>query len=154
MVDVHTPERRSKNMRAIRSKDTKPELLLRRLLHAQGFRFRLHRKDLPGKPDIVLPKYRAAIQVHGCFWHGHKCYLFKTPKSQTEFWLNKINTNRTRDEQQNKALIDSGWRLLIVWECALKGSLKQPDTELISSISKWIKSDSRQGVCDFSQLPT
>src|SRR5471032_2150376 len=103
MTDVHTPERRSRNMRAIRGKNTKPEMILRKLLFARGFRFRLHVSDLPGKPDIVLPKYRVAIFVHGCFWHGHDCYLFKLPQTRTAFWEKKIGQNRIRDRRDAEA---------------------------------------------------
>jgi len=87
VTDVHDAESRSRNMRAIRSRDTKPEILIRQWLHAAGFRFRIHRRDLPGRPDVVLPKYRATVFVHGCFWHGHACHLFKVPQSRRDFWL-------------------------------------------------------------------
>lgn len=140
MVDVHSPERRSRNMRAIRGKNTSPELTLRKLLFARGFRFRLHVKTLPGNPDIVLPKYRVAIFVHGCFWHGHNCYLFKLPISRREFWLAKISQNRQRDSRDTQALLESGWRVLCVWECALKGRLKWEVEELGDRITTWIQS--------------
>ncbi len=142
MADVHTPEARSRNMQAISSRDTKPEVHLRRLLHARGFRFRLHVKTLPGKPDVVFPKLHAVIQIHGCFWHGHDCYLFKWPKSRREFWESKINANRSRDERANQSLRELGWRILIVWECALKGRLRQPEDTLIGEIELWLRGDS------------
>lgn len=126
-------------MQAIRSKNTKPEILLRRLLHARGFRFRLHVKDLPGTPDIVLPKYRAAILVHGCFWHGHDCYLFKLPQQRREFWQEKIEANRTRDIRNRQELKNAGWRVLVIWECALKGRLRQPVDTLVSEVDMWIR---------------
>ena len=138
MTDVHSPERRSKNMRAIRSKNTNPELALRKLLFARGLRFRLHVNSLPGKPDIVLPKYRVAILVHGCFWHGHNCYLFKLPVARREFWQAKILQNKQRDKRDNEALLLAGWRVLCVWECALKGRLKWDADELADRIASWI----------------
>lgn len=138
MSDVHSPESRSKNMRAIRSKNTNPEITLRKLLFARGFRYRLHVDTLPGKPDIVLPKYRVAILVHGCFWHGHGCYLFKLPTSRREFWQTKIGQNRQRDIRDAEALLRAGWRVLYVWECALKGRLKWDPEELADRIASWI----------------
>lgn len=121
MVDIVTPDKRSQMMAGIGSKNTKPELIVRKMLHAAGFRFRLHRKDLPGKPDIVLPKHRVAIFVHGCFWHGHEnCRLFRLPKSRAEFWAAKIGDNRARDERNQAQLLLDGWRVVVIWECALK----------------------------------
>lgn len=105
----------------IKGKNTKPEMLVRRYLHAQGFRYRLHANHLPGKPDIVLPKYKTIIFVHGCFWHGHKgCKYFVTPKTNTDFWLNKINGNISNDEKVIRALKKEGWKIIVVWECDLK----------------------------------
>lgn len=120
MTDVVDPATRSRMMSGIRGKDTKPEMLIRKALHARGFRFRLHARELPGKPDIVLPKYKAVIFVHGCFWHGHDCRYFKVPKTRTEFWLQKIDGNRIRDQQQLPRLAEQGWRVLVVWECATR----------------------------------
>lgn len=108
-------------MSGIRERNTKPEILVRSLLHREGFRFRLHVQDLPGCPDIVLPKYRAAIFVHGCFWHGHDCPLYRLPSTRPEFWRNKIERNRARDCQVRDALLAAGWRVAVVWECALRG---------------------------------
>ena len=108
-------------MSRIKSKDTKPEMLVRKFLHAQGYRYRLHDKKLPGKPDIVLAKYRTVIFVHGCFWHGHsKCKYYVVPKTRTEWWLNKINGNITNDAKAAKALKKDGWKIITVWECQLK----------------------------------
>jgi DNA mismatch endonuclease (patch repair protein) len=121
MVDVHTPAQRSLNMSRIRGKDTKPELMLRRGLHALGFRFRLHRKDLPGCPDLVFPSRRAVIFVHGCFWHGHHCPMRKMPATRADFWQKKIAGNRERDERAVVALTTDHWRVIQVWECALRG---------------------------------
>jgi len=107
-------------MRAIRSKNTKPELLIRKALHAAGFRFRLHVARLPGKPDIVLPKYKTAIFVHGCFWHGHNCKYFRLPQTRPEFWRDKIEANRARDAKDLELLKGMGWHVILIWECATK----------------------------------
>ncbi len=121
MADVHSKEIRSFNMSRIRSKDTKPEMLVRKFLFAHGFRYKLHDKKLPGKPDIVLPKYKTIIFVHGCFWHGHKnCKYFVVPKTKTDWWLNKINSNIANDVKAIKALKKDGWKILMIWECDLK----------------------------------
>lgn len=119
MADRITPETRSRNMAAIRAKDTKPELEVRRFLHSQGFRFRLHRKDLQGKPDLVLPKYKTAIFVHGCFWHLHGCKNTVIPKTRTEWWLAKLEGNRARDEKNRERLEQLGWQVITVWECEI-----------------------------------
>jgi DNA mismatch endonuclease (patch repair protein) len=121
MADVHSKEVRSYNMSRIKGKNTKPEMLVRKFLHAHGFRYRLHVKDLPGKPDIVLPKYKTVIFVHGCFWHGHEgCKYYVVPKTKTEWWLNKINGNIANDEKVAKSLQDKGWKAITLWECELK----------------------------------
>ena len=123
MTDVHTKAQRSYNMSQIRSKNTKPELIVRSWLHKQGFRFRLHDKNLPGKPDIVLKKYKTVIFVHGCFWHGHKgCKYFVVPKTRTKWWLNKINGNIERDKKAQKELKKMGWKVVKIWECKVKNS--------------------------------
>ncbi len=124
MTDVHTPVIRSKNMRAIRNRNTKPEILVRKLLHSRGFRFRLNVKTLPAKPDIVFPKYRAVILVNGCFWHGHDCPVFRWPKTRTEFWKEKITGNQQRDKRNLMNLQAAGWRVLTLWECALGGAIQ------------------------------
>ena len=121
MADVHSAAVRSYNMSRIRSKDTQPELIIRKILFSNGFRFRLHRTDLPGKPDIVLPKYKTVIFVHGCFWHGHEgCRYFVVPKTRTEWWLSKINRNKELDEINAGKLQGMGWRVIQVHECQLK----------------------------------
>lgn len=121
MADVHNKKTRSYNMSRIKAKNTKPELLVRKFLHAQGFRYKLHDKKLPGKPDIVLPKYKTVIFVHGCFWHGHaNCRYFVVPKTRTKWWLNKIAVNKANDEKAVKALRKEGWKIIILWECKLK----------------------------------
>jgi DNA mismatch endonuclease (patch repair protein) len=120
MADVHNKETRSYNMKCIRSKDTKPELIVRKFLFAKGYRFRLHSKSLPGKPDIVLPKYRIAIFVHGCFWHGHEgCRYFIVPKTRTKWWFEKINRNIEKDKTNTSLLRKMNWRVIIIWGCKL-----------------------------------
>jgi DNA mismatch endonuclease (patch repair protein) len=126
MADVHTKEQRSKNMAAIKSKNTKPEILVRKFLHANGFRFRLHDKKLPGKPDIVLPKYKTVIFVHGCFWHGHKeCKYFVVPKTKTEWWLQKIAGNIANDKRKTIILRKIKWKTISIWECQLKANKRE-----------------------------
>ena len=119
-------EQRSRNMSAIKSKNTKPEITLRKLLHSMGYRFRLHRKDLPGSPDIVLPKYKTVIFVHGCFWHRHEnCKYATTPKTRKEFWEKKFRENINRDNLNQANLSLKGWKIIIIWECQLKGDIKK-----------------------------
>lgn len=144
-MDVLTPEQRRRNMSRIRSKDTKPEMVLRRGLHGAGLRFRLHARELPGRPDMIFPRYRATILVHGCFWHGHDCPLFKLPATRPEFWAAKIAGNRARDLKAQAALGEAGWRVLTVWECVLKGPGRQPVAEVISSCAGFVYGDDRQG---------
>ena len=118
MSDTVSPEERSRIMARIRSKDTKPEMFVRRALHAAGYRYSLHSKKLPGRPDLVLTRYRAVIFVHGCFWHGHQnCRHFRLPGTRTEFWNEKISRNRERDAEAVRNLLEDGWRVGIVWEC-------------------------------------
>lgn len=124
-TDVLTPEQRRLVMSRISGKDTKPEMLMRRGLHGRGLRYRLHSKGMPGKPDMVFPKYRAVVLVHGCFWHGHGCSLFKRPKTRATFWRDKIDGNMERDRRALAALNSGGCRVLVVWECALKGKNKR-----------------------------
>ena len=121
VTDVLTTEQRRFNMSRIRGRDTKPEMLIRKGLHARGLRYRLQDRKLPGRPDLVFPRHRAVILVHGCFWHGHDCPMFRLPATRTEFWEGKITTNRTRDVKAHQALLVLGWRVLTVWECSLKG---------------------------------
>jgi DNA mismatch endonuclease (patch repair protein) len=121
MADVHNKKTRSYNMSRIKAKNTKPELLVRKFLHVNGFRYSLHNKKLPGKPDIVLTKYKTVIFVHGCFWHGHKnCKYFVVPKTRTKFWLKKIAANKANDEKAEKVLRKERWKVIVVWECKLK----------------------------------
>lgn len=138
MVDVVDRETRSRMMSNIKGRNTKPELMVRSLLHARGFRFRIHRKDLPGKPDIVLPKYKAIIFIHGCFWHGHQnCRLFRLPASRTEFWEAKISRNQENDIKAMHLLLDSGWRICTIWECAIRRSRKDPAL-LMEMLTAWL----------------
>ena len=153
MTDVHSPEIRSKNMRAIRSKDTQPELIVRRRLHAAGLRYSLHSKSLPGKPDLAFRQYRSVIFVHGCFWHGHAgCRYFKMPQSRPEFWRDKIGKNILNDDKAVEELRLRGWRVAIIWECALKQKKADELTMLTDRISKWITLDKNLQPVEFSAL--
>ena len=125
-------------MSGIRSKNTKPEILVRKGLHGLGFRFRIHAK-LPGKPDLVLSKYRAAIFVHGCFWHGHDCPLFRLPGTRTAFWKAKISRNQENDRKAVAALGQLGWRTLTIWECAMRGTTRLDPHVLLDRSARWIR---------------
>lgn len=126
MTDVHDNKARSYNMSQIRSTNTKPELIVRKYLFKEGFRYRLYDKNLPGKPDIVLPKYKTTIFVHGCFWHGHEgCKYFNIPKTRTEWWKNKIDTNRVKDIINTNKLLTDGWNVIVVYECELKKAKRE-----------------------------
>ena len=140
MVDVVSPEVRSRMMSGIRSTNTKPELILRRGLHALGFRFRLHDKRLPGKPDLVFPRWNAVLFAHGCFWHGHDCHLFKWPSTRPEFWQAKISRNQEKDGEVTDALDAACWRHGIVWECALKGRTRLPLEQVLERCAVWLSS--------------
>lgn len=146
MADVVSPQKRSQMMAGIKGKNTKPEMMIRTALHRRGFRYRIHNKDLPGKPDLVFAKYRAVVFVHGCFWHAHECHLFKWPKSRAEFWREKIGGNRARDVVQLAALDKAGWRVLIIWECALKGKTRIDFDVVINQTSTWLTGADRLGV--------
>jgi DNA mismatch endonuclease, patch repair protein len=137
-MDVHEPEVRSYNMSCIKGKNTKPEMLVRKFLHAQGFRYRLHVNSLPGSPDIVLPKYKTVLFINGCFWHGHKgCRYFVLPKTRTEWWLQKIKGTQKNDQLNSIQLNVLGWKVITVWECELKNE-KREDTlnAIVSQILK------------------
>lgn len=133
MADNHTREARSRNMSHIRSKDTKPEELVRKHLFSQGFRYRKNVRYLSGCPDIVLPKYKTVVFVNGCFWHKHNCGRFRWPSSNTEYWTSKITKNVERDAENMKQLQEQGWRVLIVWECELKKQLFSETMERLES---------------------
>jgi DNA mismatch endonuclease (patch repair protein) len=128
-------------MAGIRSKNTKPEMVLRQGLHAAGFRYRLHVKNLPGRPDLVFPGLHAVLFAHGCFWHGHDCGLFVWPKTREYWWREKIARNRAVDARAVEALVVDGWRVGVVWECALKGRYRRPVESVIKSCAAWLKSD-------------
>lgn len=137
MADVHEPEVRSYNMSRIRGKDTKPEMLVRKFLFSKGFRYRLHDNKLPGKPDLVMPKYKTVIQIYGCFWHGHKgCKYFVLPKTRTKWWKEKIDRTIDRDKAAAAKLQSEGWKVIVVWECELKPNRRE-DTmnQLIKKIT-------------------
>lgn len=128
-------------MAAVRATNTKPEVLVRKLLHRAGFRFLLHDKRLPGRPDLVFPRYNAAIFVHGCFWHGHNCHLFTAPKTRSDFWASKIASNRSRDAITHNTLRSMGWRVAEIWECSLKGKGRLSLTSLLETTSTWLSGD-------------
>ena len=146
MTDVVDPATRSQMMSGIRGKDTKPELLIRKALFRKGFRYKLHDKSLPGKPDLVFPKYNAVIFIHGCFWHGHDCHLFKWPSTRKEFWETKINRNKEVDTRNYKALKDDGWLILTIWECAIKGKNKIGLVEAVDQAAGWLEYGTRDKV--------
>jgi len=138
MADITDQVTRSRMMAGIRNRDTRPEMLVRRGLHQRGLRFRLHDRDLPGRPDLVLPRWRAVVFVHGCFWHGHDCPYFRWPRTRQEFWREKITGNRARDQLAVARLLDAGWRVLTIWECAFRD---KPDTEQRTALdraARWI----------------
>ncbi len=141
MIDVVSSETRSRMMSGIRGKDTKPEILVRKALHARGFRYRLHDSRLPGRPDILLPRYRAVVFVNGCFWHGHDCRFFKLPGTRPEFWLAKIERNKANDYANVAKLDCAGWRVATVWECALRVR-KPPVDSVADRLAEWLRSSS------------
>lgn len=134
-MDHVTPEKRSLIMAAVQSKNTKPEMLVRRLLHRLGYRFRLHRNDLPGTPDLVFPGRRSAIFVHGCFWHGHGCQRARLPSSNVAFWKAKISKNKKRDKRTKRLLRAQGWMVLTVWQCEMRDIVKL-EKKLIGFLGK------------------
>jgi len=142
MVDVVDKPTRSRMMSGIQGKNTRPELLVRQALHAQGFRYRLHYKGLPGKPDLVFPKHHAIILVNGCFWHGHGCHIFKWPQTRKEFWKTKITANKARDARNLAKYREMGWRALVIWECALKGKTAWPAGQVADWAASWLLHES------------
>ena len=132
-------------MAGIRGKDTKPEITIRKLLHGAGFRFRLHSSVLPGKPDLILPRHRVAIFVHGCYWHGHDCHLFRLPATRREFWRKKIDRNRMRDREVRDLILEKEFRHLTVWECALRGKTRREHGDLLELMSGWISGSESTG---------
>jgi DNA mismatch endonuclease (patch repair protein) len=141
MTDVVRPDVRSRMMSGIRGKNTRPELAIRRGLHGCGFRYRLHDSRLPGKPDLVFPRYNAVVFVHGCFWHRHNCHLFKWPSTRTDFWRTKIEGNSEVDRTATNLLAGRGWRICTVWECALKGRTRRSTDECVLTICEWLRSE-------------
>jgi DNA mismatch endonuclease (patch repair protein) len=139
MTDVVTSAVRSRMMAGIRGTNTRPEVWVRHGLHRLGFRYRLHSSGLPGKPDIVLKRHRAIVLVNGCFWHGHDCHLFRWPGSRKQFWKTKITRNRCRDQEVRDQLAAAGWRVLVIWECALKGRERRPLDAVIKEAARWIR---------------
>lgn len=140
MTDIVAPHIRARMMSGIQSKNTRPEVTIRKSLHALGFRYRLHEATLPGKPDLVFPKYHAVVLVNGCFWHVHHCHLFKWPSSRPDFWRQKLEQNRLRDQRNLSVLHAQGWRVLVIWECALKGRYRQPLEAIIHQTACWLNS--------------
>jgi DNA mismatch endonuclease, patch repair protein len=138
MTDVLTPEQRRLNMSRVKGKNTKPEITIRRGLHARGLRYRLHTPTVPGRPDLVFPRYRVAIFTHGCFWHGHDCPLFTWPATRVEFWRIKIVGNRDRDARTLVELKKAGWRVLVIWECALHGPNSLRHSEVMDRAERFI----------------
>lgn len=145
MTDIVDPETRHRMMSGIRGKNTKIEVLVRKGLFAKGFRYRINDKKLPGKPDIVLPKYKAVIFTHGCFWHGHDCHLFRVPCTNREFWENKIGGNIRRDEEVNNLLREKDWRIFSIWECALRGKNKKTLDLVLDKVEEWVKGNAETG---------
>ncbi|GAA5521510.1 DNA mismatch endonuclease Vsr [Aliifodinibius salicampi] len=143
MADTHSTEVRSKNMAAIQSKDTKPEIMIRRALHSEGIRYGLHNKKLPGTPDLHFRKYNAVLFVNGCFWHKHDCPLFNMPQSNIDYWKNKFKRNQNRDRQKINELKDAGKRISIIWECALKGKHSLPLENVTEKMIIWLNSGKR-----------
>ena len=140
MTDIVDAATRSRMMAGIRSRDTKPETIIRKGLHARGFRYRLSTKGVPGKPDVVLPKWRSVVLVHGCFWHWHGCALSKLPTSNAQFWQKKLASNKRRDDEVKTLLAADGWRVAVVWECATRGKYGQDRLPwVLDSLSRWIR---------------
>ncbi len=130
-------------MAAIRGKDTKPEKIIRSALHAAGLRYRLHSRSLPGRPDLVLPKWRAVVQIYGCFWHKHDCPYFRMPGTRAAFWMQKLNGNRKRDMESEKRLRERGWRVARVWECAIRDASDQEVSAIAARLVTWIRDPRR-----------
>jgi len=146
LADVVDPVTRSRMMSGIRGRDTKPEMVVRQGLHRRGLRYRLHVRDLPGRPDIVFPKYRAVVNVNGCFWHKHGCSLFRWPSTRSAFWKDKLQKNFTRDLRNHCALFSLGWRVMVVWECSLKNKPQKNTDAVLDSAYKFVV-----GSCKFHE---
>jgi DNA mismatch endonuclease (patch repair protein) len=148
MPDVVDARTRSRMMSGIRGKNTNPEIVVRSGLHLRGFRFRLHQKNLPGTPDLVLNRYKAVIFVHGCFWHMHGCHLFKWPSTRPDFWQTKLQRNAELDRIHIEQLLSTGWRVLTIWECGLKGKTRLAERDLLDRTEQWLRSDSTFAVIE------
>jgi DNA mismatch endonuclease, patch repair protein len=146
MADIVSVDVRSRMMSGIRSRDTKPEIFLRRALHARGFRYKLHDRSLPGTPDMVFPKWKAVIFVNGCFWHAHDCPSFRWPKTREDFWRQKIGRNVANDESHKLRLREQGWRIGIVWECAIKNRIRKG--QIAGEISSWLREGNNEMIWD------
>jgi DNA mismatch endonuclease (patch repair protein) len=144
-MDTVDRQTRSRIMASVGQKNTGVELMLRRTVHKAGFRYRLHDRSLPGSPDLVLPRYRAVIFVHGCYWHSHGCHRSTIPKSRRKFWALKFTANRSRDKRNNRKLRDAGWRVLTVWECSLRGRSAKEPAVIGAAVGRWLKSKKRTG---------
>lgn len=145
MADIVNPKTRSRMMAGIKGKDTKPETAIRHALHRRGYRYRLHNPNLSGKPDLVFSSRQAVIMINGCFWHAHDCHLFRWPATREEFWRRKLGRNRERDEEIKEALVSEGWRVLLVWECALKGKTRKSLPDVIDYIADWLDNGASSG---------
>lgn len=144
-MDTVDKATRSKIMASVGQKDTGPEKLLRAALHKRGLRYRLHDRSLPGSPDLVFPRFRAVIFVHGCYWHAHSCYRSTLPKTRRDFWSKKFKDNKERDERKVRQLLETGWRVLIVWECVLVGKIALPSSEIAEAVKNWLESPDTAG---------
>ncbi len=141
MADIVSESKRSQMMAGIRSANTRPEIAIRKSLHKKGFRYRLHPRNVPGRPDIALPRFRAALFVNGCFWHGHDCHLFRVPATRPEFWRDKIDQNRMRDARARRQLHEKGWRVGTIWECSIRGGDSPGLAKVIADVSAWLLGD-------------
>lgn len=144
-MDTVDRQTRSRIMASVGQKNTGAELLLRKALHKNGLRYRLHDRSLPGSPDIVFPRFRAVVFVHGCYWHSHGCYRSTVPKSRNYFWTEKFHSNRLRDDRNVRLLLEHGWRVFTVWECALKGKTTQPYGVVTRALRRWLESTRKSG---------
>jgi DNA mismatch endonuclease (patch repair protein) len=144
-MDTVDRQTRSRIMASVGQKNTGAELLLRKALHKNGLRYRLHDRSLPGSPDLVFPRFRAVVFVHGCYWHSHGCYRSTVPKSRNEFWIEKFHANRSRDDRNVRLLLEDDWRVFTVWECALKGKTAQPFDVVVRAVRTWLESAFKRG---------
>jgi len=144
-VDTVDRQTRSRIMGSVGQKNTGAELLLRKALHHDGLRYRLHDRSLPGSPDLVFPRFRAVVFVHGCYWHSHGCYRSTVPKSRNDFWIEKFHANRARDDRNVRLLLEDGWRVFTVWECALKGKTSKPVDAVAKTVRTWLESSRKRG---------